>query len=137
MIIPINSSAPVKSKGKIIIDAPVEKVWQVLKTINNWPSWQLEVTESNLNGEPKEGAEFKWKAGGLSFSSKIHTNHLLKEFGWTGKTFGTSAIHNWIFSGENGKTVIKDEESLKGFFPKLFKKVFPEKFSQRNPDEFE
>ena len=124
MNIPVNSNAPVKSKGEIIIEAPVEKVWQVLTTINDWPSWQSEVTESILNGELKEGAEFKWKAGGLSFSSKIHTNHRLKEFGWTGKTFGASAIHNWFFSEENGKTVIKVEESLQGVFPKLFKNYF-------------
>lgn len=124
MNIPINSNAPVRSKGEIKIEAPLEEVWQILTSINNWPSWQSEVTESNLNGEPKEGAEFKWKAGGLSFSSEIHTNHSLKEFGWTGKTFGASAIHNWFFTEENGETVIKVEESLQGVFPQLFKKYF-------------
>ena len=51
MNIPINNSAPVKSRGDIKINAPVDKVWNILTTINDWPSWQSEVTESRLNGE--------------------------------------------------------------------------------------
>ncbi len=73
MNIPINQESPVKSQGEIVINAPTEKVWQILTTINNWPTWQSEVTESNLEEELKERAEFKWKAGGLSFTSQIHT----------------------------------------------------------------
>lgn len=126
----INMRAPVKSRAEIHIEAPVEKVWKILTTINDWPSWQSEVTQSNIHGPSNEGIEFKWKAGGLSFKSKIHTNKHLKEFGWTGKTFGTRAIHNWFFIESNGKTLLKVEESLEGIFPTLFKGYF-----QRNLDK--
>ena len=121
MNIPINQDAPVKSHGEIVIEASTDKVWQILTKINDWPSWQSEVTESNLNEVLKEGAEFKWKAGGLSFTSQIHTVEQKTRFGWTGKTFGASAIHNWFFKVEGGNTVIRVEESLQGVFPRLLK----------------
>lgn len=124
MNIPINNSAPVKSRGDIKINAPVDKVWNILTTINDWPSWQSEVTQSRLNGELSEGVVFKWKAGGLSFSSEIHTIVSNKEFGWTGRTIGTSAIHNWFFSDQGGDTLIRVEESLQGFLPGLLKNYF-------------
>ena len=130
MNISINKNAPVKSTGAIEINAPIDKVWQILTSINDWPSWQSEVTESNLKGDLEEGTTFKWKAGGLSFTSQIHTVEAKTKFGWTGKTIGASAIHNWFFSFENGKTLIKVEESLQGVFPKLFKNYF-----QKNLDK--
>ncbi len=127
MNVPVNKDAPVKSQTEIIIEASKEKVWKILTSINDWPSWQSEVTYSNLKGELREGAEFKWKAGGLSFLSKIHTSMPITEFGWTGKTIGTSAIHNWFIKDDGeGKTIVKVEESLQGIFPRLFKNYFNE-----------
>lgn len=124
MNIPINKDAPVISQSEIIIDAPIEKVWQILTNINDWPAWQKEVTESTLKEVVSEGVEFKWKAGGLSFTSQIHTMDSKKKFGWTGKTFGASAIHNWFFSNDDDKTIVRVEESLQGVFPRMFKGYF-------------
>lgn len=138
MKIPINNNAPVKSHAEIEMEAPIETVWQILTTINKWPTWQSEVTQANLREELKEGVEFKWKAGGLSFSSKIHTIEPMKEFGWTGKTFGASAVHNWYFTEVDNKTVVKVEESLQGVLPRLLKNNFQknlDKGVQRNLDE--
>lgn len=50
MKIPINQNAPVISRGKIEINAPVFKVWSVLTLINNWPEWQKDVTEAQVIG---------------------------------------------------------------------------------------
>ena len=129
MNIPINPNAPVKSSDIIEINAPIDSVWQVLTQINKWPSWQKDVTEANLLGELKEGTQFKWKAGGLSFNSKIHTIVPKHMFGWTGKTIGASAIHNWTFEDKGNKTIVKVEESLQGVFPRLLGGYF-----QRNLD---
>ncbi len=130
MNIPINNLAPVKSEGEIEISAPVNQVWQVLTNIDNWPSWQTEVTEAHLLGELEEGTSFKWKAGGLHFSSNIHTIVPKTSFGWTGKTIGASAVHNWYFEEQAGKTVVRVEESLQGVFPRLFSRYF-----QKNLDK--
>jgi uncharacterized membrane protein len=124
MNVPINENAPVKAKNQIEVDAPVDAVWEVLTGINNWTNWQKDVTETVVHGEIQQGTLFDWKAGGLSFKSKIHTCNPKSMFGWTGKTLGASAIHNWIFETKGDTTIVRVEESLQGVFPNLFKSYF-------------
>ena len=124
MNVPINPSAPAKSTAELIINAPAKYLWQVLTAIDQWPAWQSAVTASKLSGPLTEGTTFTWKAGGLSFVSQIHTVRPYTEFGWTGRTIGTSAIHNWFFEEHEGKTILRIEESLQGFLPGLFKSYF-------------
>lgn len=124
MNIPVNEKAPVISKNQIEIEAPVEAVWETLTRINDWPSWQESVTETQVYGEIKQGTRFDWKAGGLSFKSEIHTSNTMSKFGWTGSTIGALAIHNWFFEEEGNITIVKVEESLQGVFPKLFRSYF-------------
>jgi len=122
--IKINDKAPVVARQKIIINAPIEIIWKVLTSINDWPKWQSAITQAQLKGSIEEGTEFVWKAGGLNFRSKIHTCQPYQVFGWTGKTIGASAIHNWTFKQQGENTLVFVEESLQGFFPSLMKKKF-------------
>lgn len=124
MNVGINTAAPVISKNQVEINAPIDRVWQVLTGIDEWPSWQKNITQAKVEGPVAEGAVFNWKSGGLSFHSKIHTMKPQTEFGWTGKTFGASAIHNWKFEQRDSITVVHVEESLQGLFPRLFRNNF-------------
>lgn len=121
---PINKKAPVVQRQEIVIKAPAERVWQVLSDIEDWPQWQSEITEAKLEGGLAEGSVFKWKAGGLSFTSQLHTVQADTALGWTGKTFGASAVHNWWIIPQDESTLVKVEESLQGFFPSLMKGKF-------------
>lgn len=51
----------------------------------------------------------------------MHTVDLHIAFGWSGTTFGGSAIHNWYLTAENGGTLVKVEESMQGWLIGLFK----------------
>ncbi len=124
MNIPINQQAPVQSVCQIEIAAPVNRVWTILSDIRNWPKWQKAVTETTVSGEVTEGTIFHWKAGGLSFTSKIHTVIPDSMLGWTGKTIGASAIHNWTLEEKGSQTLVSVEESLQGVFPVLFSGYF-------------
>lgn len=124
MNIPVNADAPVKSIGQIEIDAPMDTVWQVLTTIEKWPEWQENVTQATISGKPEEGALFTWKAGGLTFKSRIHTLKPESMFGWTGMTFGAFAVHNWRFMARSSHTLVIVEESLQGVFPLMFRRYF-------------
>lgn len=124
MNIPINENAPVKSRSQIEIEAPVDTVWEILTNINNWTTWQKDVSKTVVHGEIKQGTKFDWKAGGLSFKSEIHTSIPKSMFGWTGTTLGASAIHNWFFEAKDNVTVVWVEESLQGIFPGLFTGYF-------------
>jgi uncharacterized membrane protein len=125
MNISINENAPVKSRNQIEIEAPIDTVWKILTDIKDWRKWQKAVTETIVGEKIEEGTNFKWKAGGLSFNSKIHTSKPNTAFGWTGTTIGASAIHNWTFlKKDNNTTIVIVEESLQGVFPKLFRGYF-------------
>jgi hypothetical protein len=53
---------------------------------------------------------FEWRSGGAKIHSTIHTVELFKHFGWTGKSFGMDAIHNWTLIEANGQTTVSAEK---------------------------
>ena len=120
----INNNAPVKCNKSITITASSKKVWDILTSINNWDSWQTDISNPKLNGKLKPNSTFDWKSGGAKIHSTLHTVDPFKQLGWTGKTFGMFAIHNWTITEKEGRTVVSVEESLEGFFAKLLKKSF-------------
>jgi uncharacterized protein YndB with AHSA1/START domain len=120
----VNNNAPVKCSKKITINARSEKVWSVITNINNWPNWQTDIKNSKLKGGLQPNSTFVWKTGGAKVHSTLHTVEPYKQFGWTGKTYGMYAIHNWTFTETNGQTTVLVNESMQGFLAGLFKKSF-------------
>ena len=92
--------------------------------INNWSAWQRDITKPRLNGELKPGSTFDWKTGGATIHSTLHTVEPFNNFGWTGRTLGMLAIHNWTISEVSGQTIVSVDESMEGFLAKLFRKTF-------------
>ncbi|QQS28204.1 MAG: SRPBCC family protein [Sphingobacteriales bacterium] len=124
MNIEINKDAPVKCSKTITINSSVEKVWSILTNIDNWGTWQTDITNPKLNGVLKPGTTFNWKTGGVKILSTIHTVKPNSLFGWTGKAFGTFAIHNFELSRKDDLTSVTVQESMEGFLVKLFKNSF-------------
>lgn len=122
--IPVNQEAPVIAYSSIEIVAPVEAVWKTLTDIENWPVWQSAVSEATLLGDLASDTEFVWKAGGLTFHSQLHTVEPFQAVGWTGRTMGVSAIHNWQLSYQDGVTTVAVSENLSGFLPWLMRRKF-------------
>lgn len=120
----VNTHAPVVCSKEIQIHASAEHVWSILTNINEWASWQTSITKPRLLGDLKAGSEFVWKTGGVRIRSTIHTAEPFRYFGWTGKTVGLFAIHNWQLSVEGDVTTVRVEESMEGFLASLFKKSF-------------
>lgn len=122
MKIQINTKAPIVCKKKILIDANTSTVWNILTDINKWPQWQNEISSSQLNGDLLPDNTFVWKSAGMKIQSKLHTVEQNSKFGWSGKTMGIYAIHNWEISEKEGKSVVEVEESMEGLLAKIFKK---------------
>lgn len=123
MNIQVNKSAKSYSKEEIMINSSVVRVFKLIAGINNWKRWQMNVETASITGETKEGATFKWKAGGVSMVSQLHTVAPFTEIGWTGKAWWITAVHNWYFQEEeNGKCKVIVEESLNGFLCGLMNK---------------
>jgi len=119
----INNNAPVKCSKSIAINASSEKVWSVMSNIDNWASWQTDISKSNLKGDLKPITTFDWKTGGSKIHSTLHTVDPFKNLGWTGNAFGAYAIHNWTFTEINGQTSVFVEECMEGLLAGLFKKL--------------
>ena len=117
----INFNAPVKCSKTILINAKPATIWAVMSDIDNWDNWQTDIVKPKLNGELKVNTTFYWKTGGASIQSTLHTVQPNKSIGWTGKSFGTLAIHNWTLNEVNGSTQVSVEESMDGLLAKLFK----------------
>jgi hypothetical protein len=123
----IKLNAPVVTSKQIFVNSSPEIVWEALTQIRNWKQWNTAVQQVDPIEMVSENLTFKWKANGIPFTSTIHT--LNKEdylLGWTGKTIGVHAIHNWKLQSQNGATLVYTEESLDGILPKLFRKKFQE-----------
>ena len=67
----IQENAPVKAASEITIKAPKEKIWQILTSIDDWPSWQSTTSAAHLNGQLAPGSTFTWKSGGAEIRSRI------------------------------------------------------------------
>lgn len=117
----INQNAPVKQNKAIFIQATPEKVWAVLTDINNWPKWNPKISKAEMNESIAPSAKFKWTVNGAKIKSTLHTVDPHKTFGWSGTTFGGSAIHNWYLSAQGDGTYMQVEESMEGWLIKLFK----------------
>ncbi len=120
----INTFAPVKCGKSITINSNSKNVWEIMTNINNWANWQNEIKNPKLNGSLKVGSTFDWKTGGAKVHSTLHTVDPVKEFGWTGKTFGMLAIHNWTIKENDGITTVVVEESMEGFLASVLRKSF-------------
>lgn len=120
----INQNAPVKCSKTITINADGKKVWAIMTNIDNWATWQTDISKPKMNGKLSAGTTFDWKTGGAKIHSTLHTVEPYQQFGWTGKTFGMFAIHNWRLTEIKGTTTVEVDESMEGFLAGLFNKSF-------------
>ncbi len=118
----INPDAPVVQTKSITINATPEKIWHVLSDVKNWSQWNEKIDKVQIEEKLIVGTEFIWKSGGTKIKSKVHTLNINKTLGWTGKTVGAQAIHNWHFTETENGTKITVEESMEGWLIGLMKK---------------
>ena len=120
----VNNNAPVICRKTILINADSRKVWTVMTGIDDWATWQTDISYAKLNGDLKPDVSFDWKSQGAKIHSILHTVEPNKQFGWMGKSFGLLAVHNWILTEKDGQTEVTVEESMEGFLAKLLRKLF-------------
>lgn len=120
----INVHAPVITRQQILIDAPASTVWKIFTDVDNWPKWQKEISKSKINGSFREGTSFDWQTNGLTIHSTLHTAETGHAVGWSGRAFGSFAIHNWYFIPQGNRTLVEVNESMDGWLVQLLKNRF-------------
>ena len=121
----INEKAPLIAQREIFIRAPIERVWKLQTTIDQWKDWHSEISASALEGNLEVGSIFKWKSGGLTIVSTLREIKPHETLAWTGKALGTTARHVWHFAMREGGTLVSTRESMEGWLIALLKPIMP------------
>jgi hypothetical protein len=116
----IDEKAPVRASSEILISAPVDKVWQLLSGIDDWPKWQSTISMARTSGPVQPGTEFTWIMGGTRIKSRLALVVPGADLAWTGTALGTKAIHIWHLKAlDGGRTLVSTKESMSGFMLKI------------------
>ena len=117
----IDAEAPVKSTDGIRIEAPVERVWELLINLPAWETWAPDVRDVRLDSEVVEDARFTWAIGRTRINSKFAIVEPGQELTWTGTALWTKAIDRHVLEPTgDGATLHYIEESLAGVLVPLF-----------------
>jgi hypothetical protein len=117
----INRAAPVVGTSQTEVTAGREVVWDVLTSIEHWPSWNPDVKSVSMHGPLAEGSEFRWKAGPATIRSTLQHVAPPRRVAWSGKTLGLKAMHVYALEARNGMTLVRTEESYDGLVARLFR----------------
>lgn len=130
VLLPTLSVAAVSSQAQIEIATPADRVWELLSGVDRWPTWNPLVQQAVLSGPFQPGSVFKWKSKGLTVISTLQEITANRRLTWTGKAFGTRAIHTWEIVATDHGVELRTAESFDGWLPKLMPKTM-----QRTLDE--
>ena len=110
------------ASAEIEIEAEPRAVWDVLTDLENWPSWNPDVSSVSLAGELAEGTEFRWRAGPGTITSVLRYVEPPHVIAWTGRTLALDAVHVWRLEDGHGSTRVRTEESWSGLPARLFQR---------------
>jgi hypothetical protein len=110
----VNRDAPVLAAHEIDIAAPIDVVWGLHVTVNDWPTWQTDITDAKIEGEFEPGASFDWTSYGFSVTSTIYYVAERSRVLWGGTSGGITGIHEWLFTETTDGTHVATNESFAG-----------------------
>jgi hypothetical protein len=115
----IDDTAPVTSSSEIVIDAPAQRVWEVLADLRGWQTWAPGFRVRALDAvEP--GREFRWAQDGTPLRSRFAIVEPGRELSWTGSALGLyRAVDRMVLTAEGGRTRVTLQESFDGPLARL------------------
>lgn len=117
----IDEDAYVKASCEVLIEAPVERVWELLSNTPGWGNWYPDIHNVDLDSPVEADTRFTWKNGNTRISSKFAVVETGRELTWTGVSSGAKAVHRHVLaSTEDGATIVFFEESMAGPLLVLF-----------------
>ena len=116
----INENASIRDRQSIIINAPIEKVWDILTDIQHWPTWNKEIKSTKCSSLVEEGAKFDWHIRLTTFRSYIQAVNEPTLLSWTGKSKLMKSIFVWNLEASDQQTIVTVEESIEGFVIPIF-----------------
>jgi hypothetical protein len=117
----IDGLAPISASCELVIDAPVERVWDVLSRPLGWPDIEPGIRNVRLHADVVEGTRFTWRNGRTRLTSRFAVVEPGRELTWTGSALGTKVVHRHLLAPtSDGTTHLRSEESMAGPLLVLF-----------------
>jgi hypothetical protein len=110
----IDRDAPVVAHHRVDIAAPLDVVWYLHTGVNDWPSWNLEITAAKIEGGFEPGNRFTWTSWDLTVTSTIHAVEDHSRTLWSGPAQGIMGIHEWRFEQTPSGVHVATNESFSG-----------------------
>ncbi|WP_200961703.1 SRPBCC family protein [Paenibacillus sp. Soil724D2] len=112
--IDVDRNAQVIVDLSIEINAPQETVWRIQTGIDQWPTWQKNVSQARLSAPITVGTTFQWETHGLSIVSTIREVDPLRRIVWGGPVQGIEGVHVWTITPTLEGVVVYTTESWDG-----------------------
>ena len=111
----IDNTAPITASFEVIIDAPVDRVWECSAVPTVGAGWIPRFGDVHLDGGVVEGAPFTWRNGRTRMTSRFAVVDAEHELTWTGAALGAKVVHRHVMTPTNhGTTRLYSEESMAG-----------------------
>ncbi|WP_420578476.1 SRPBCC family protein [Ekhidna sp.] len=111
----INENASIRDSHSTIINADINKVWDILVNLKDWPNWMQDVKKVTVEGsEIGEGTVFKWVQGRAHGISEIQAFKKPNTFAWTSKASMVKRIYVWSLESDEGQTIATVSASFQG-----------------------
>lgn len=110
----INTAAPVITRDEILINAPIETIWNVQTDVPAWPDWQPEVDGAEADLPLHPGSVFRWQTAGLDITSTVEEVDAPHRIVWGGPAQGIVAVHVWTLDERDNGVLVHTEESWEG-----------------------
>lgn len=110
----IDEAAPLTTASSIVVNAPVERVWEAMSDLRSWPTWNPAIHMLDL-GAVMPDAPFTWRLGGATVRARFAVVDPGRELTWTGLSLVFKAVDRHVLEPvPGGRTRVTVEESLAG-----------------------
>lgn len=110
----VDRNAQVIVDLSIEIEASQEIVWQIQTGVEQWPTWQKDITQVRLSGPIAIGSTFWWETHGLQIVSTILEVEPMKRIVWGGPAHGIEGVHVWSITPTPKGVIVHTAESWDG-----------------------
>lgn len=110
----VDRNAQVIVDLSIEIEASQQIVWRIQTGIDQWPTWQKNVSKARLAGPLAVGSTFQWETHGLPIVSSIREVDPMRRIVWGGPAQGIEGVHVWTFTPTSKGVIVHTTESWDG-----------------------
>ena len=115
----INVNAGIRDRQSVIINASIERVWEVLTNVDGWSEWYDEIESASCD-KVRIGASFEWVTKSAHLHSVFRLVNEPTQLAWTGKSKIAKSIYVWNLEVADDQTIVTVEKSSEGFLISVF-----------------